>query len=130
MKNTATLAIGLLTILAVACFSGCAKKSETAQPHEDHSSHDDGMAAQQEITNSDAAKVYPLKNCVVSGEELGSMGEPVSMTHNGQEVKFCCKDCVGEFKADPEKFLAKLSAGETGESGKHDHDAQQHGEQH
>ena len=54
-------------------------------------------------------KAYPLTTCVVSGEELGSMGDPIEYDHNGTTVKFCCKNCIKDFEADPEKFLAKLN---------------------
>ena len=53
-------------------------------------------------------KAYPLTTCVVSGEELGGMGDPVEYDHNGTTVKFCCKNCIKDFQAKPEKFLAKL----------------------
>lgn len=55
------------------------------------------------------AKPYPLKTCVVSGEELGEMGKPVTLIYQGQEMKFCCKNCVKKFKKDPEKYLKKLA---------------------
>jgi hypothetical protein len=55
---------------------------------------------------------YPLEVCLVSGEELGSMGEPTVLVHEGQEVKFCCDSCEPKFKADPEKYLSKLRAAE------------------
>jgi YHS domain-containing protein len=51
---------------------------------------------------------YPLDTCVVSGEKLGSMGEPFVITHEGTEVRFCCDSCVPKFKKDPAKYLAKL----------------------
>jgi FtsP/CotA-like multicopper oxidase with cupredoxin domain len=51
---------------------------------------------------------YPLKTCIVSDNDLDSMGGPVTKVHKGQEVKFCCKPCVKKFDADPEKFLGKL----------------------
>lgn len=51
---------------------------------------------------------YPLETCVVSGEKLGSMGEPFVITHDGTEVRFCCDSCVPKFKKDPAKYLAKL----------------------
>ena len=51
---------------------------------------------------------YPLETCLVSGEKLGSMGEPVSITHDGREIRFCCDHCIPKFKEDPEKYLAKL----------------------
>jgi hypothetical protein len=58
---------------------------------------------------------YPLKTCVVSDEELGSMGEDVAYLHkvDGQpdrEVRFCCKMCIARFKKDPATYLAKLDA--------------------
>lgn len=54
-------------------------------------------------------KPYPLQVCLVTDNALGSMGAPITMVHKGQTVKFCCKPCVKEFKADPEKFLSKLN---------------------
>jgi len=54
-------------------------------------------------------KTYPLKTCPVSGETLGAMGEPIDMLYGTRLVRFCCKGCVKPFKADPEKFFAKLS---------------------
>ncbi len=53
-------------------------------------------------------KAYPLKTCIVTDNELGSMGSPITKVHEGQTVKFCCKPCVKEFGADPAKFLPKL----------------------
>lgn len=55
-------------------------------------------------------KPYPLNVCIVGGEKLGSMGEPVSLIYQGQQVKFCCGGCQPEFEKDPAKFLQKLSA--------------------
>ena len=58
--------------------------------------------------NAADAKPYPLKTCLVSGNELGSMGKPVTKVYNGQEIKFCCKPCIKKFEANPAKYLAKL----------------------
>ncbi len=54
-------------------------------------------------------KPYPLDVCVVSGKPLGSMGEPFSFVHEGQEIKLCCEPCLAAFKKDPAKHLAKLA---------------------
>ena len=53
---------------------------------------------------------YPLKTCVVSGEEMGAMGGRVAYSYDGTEVQFCCADCVKEFEANPAPFLAKIAA--------------------
>jgi len=54
------------------------------------------------------AKAYPLKTCIVSDNDLYSMGEPVVIVHEGQQIKFCCKPCIKKFKKDPAKYLVKL----------------------
>ena len=53
-------------------------------------------------------KPYPLDVCIVSDNELGSMGDPVPYNHQGQQIKFCCKPRIKKFKANPDKYLAKL----------------------
>ena len=53
-------------------------------------------------------KPYTSDECIVTDNELGSMGDPIIMVHEGQEVKFCCKPCVKKFKRNPAKYLAKL----------------------
>ncbi len=56
-----------------------------------------------------AVKPYLLDVCIVSGEKLGSMGEPVVLLHEGQEIKLCCKSCKPDFEKEPAKFLGKLA---------------------
>ena len=60
-------------------------------------------------TVSTGVKQYTSDKCIVTDNQLGSMGDPVSYVHNGQEVKFCCAPCVKKFKANPDKYLAKLN---------------------
>ena len=59
-------------------------------------------------TSAEKPENYPLTVCVVSGEELGSMGAPYVHKHEGTTVKFCCKPCLEKFDEDPEGYLAKL----------------------
>lgn len=51
---------------------------------------------------------YPLKNCPVSGAELGCMGEPVSRVYDGREVRFCCEACVDSFEKDLSSSMEEL----------------------
>lgn len=55
-------------------------------------------------------KSYPLDRCVVSGEKLGEMGEPVDFVHGNRLIRFCCKMCIRKFRRHPAKYLAKLAA--------------------
>ena len=58
-------------------------------------------------------KPYTLKTCVVSGEKLGEMGKPFVITNNMREIKFCCKECVKDFKKDPAKYVKKIEKAES-----------------
>jgi YHS domain-containing protein len=79
----------LVTLIAIpVAFASCSKKPESAA--------------------ANPSGDYPLTTCVVSGEELGSMGDPIVYDHEGTTVKFCCKACIKDFKKDPDTYLAKL----------------------
>ncbi len=54
------------------------------------------------------AKAYPLDKCLVSDEKLGEHGKPYVFTHEGQEIKLCCKDCLKDFKKEPAKYMKKI----------------------
>lgn len=48
--------------------------------------------------------------CPVSGEKLGSMGEPYKVVVKGRTVFLCCEGCKDDLLANPDKYLAKLTA--------------------
>ncbi len=56
----------------------------------------------------DAVVSYMFNTCAVSGEALGSMGDPIVKIYEGREVKFCCKMCVPRFEKDLNASIAKL----------------------
>ncbi len=98
--------------------SACHESSATASAeHAEHADHDHQKAAATDkapATPSPAVaatgvKPYPLDTCLVSGEKLGEMGDPVVINYQGQEIKFCCKSCVPKFNKNPDKYLGKLS---------------------
>ena len=67
------------------------------------------MTPMADTAKTDAkAKAYPLDTCVVSGEKLGEMGEAFVFTHEGQEIKLCCKNCKKKFDKDPATYMKKL----------------------
>lgn len=67
-----------------------------------------GLVSCAGTSTTSGAKPYPLKVCLVTGNDLESMGGPVSTVYNGQEIKFCCKPCLKKFEANPAKYLSKL----------------------
>ncbi len=64
--------------------------------------------AEDAVTMMKPSKDYPMKTCVVSEEELGSMGDPIAFMYDGTEVQICCKGCMKKFLADPPKYLQKV----------------------
>jgi YHS domain-containing protein len=62
-----------------------------------------------EDKQAEKAKPYPLDTCIVSGEKLGEMDKPYVFTHDGQEVKLCCKDCLKKFNAAPAKYMKTIA---------------------
>ena len=54
-------------------------------------------------------KPYPLKVCIVTDNDLDSMGDESSLIHEGQTVKFCCPPCEKKFLKNPARDLAKLA---------------------
>jgi YHS domain-containing protein len=59
---------------------------------------------------------YPLTKCPVSGQDLGSMGEPKNIVVANQLIKLCCGGCEKQIKKDPAKFLAMVNGGGAGEA--------------
>lgn len=53
---------------------------------------------------------YALKVCPISGQELGSHGEPYNFIYEGRLVRFCCDGCLDDFKKDPAATFAKIDA--------------------
>ena len=45
--------------------------------------------------------------CPVQGEDIDP---DVTTTYKGKTVAFCCKDCIDEFKKDPEKYMKQIAA--------------------
>lgn len=86
-KRLSIIGIAAITVLGLA---GCNEEND----HEGHSDHTGHTAAQTV--------------CPVSGEALGSMGEPIVVTHEGKEVKLCCKSCLKDFNADPATYTSKV----------------------
>lgn len=70
-----------------------------------------GTGIAQAQQTSKKPRPYPLDTCLVSGEKLGSGGmKPHVFTHEGREIKLCCKDCLKDFNKEPAKFIKKLEA--------------------
>lgn len=86
--NAILLSAGLVLMAAATAFGDEMEKPDTAQ--------------------AENTSTYPIDYCIVSGEELGGMGDPVIYNHDGREIRFCCNGCVSSFEKNPKRYLAKL----------------------
>ena len=73
---------------------------------------------------------YPLDTCTISGQKLGSMGEPAEKVYGNRLVRFCCEACVVPFEKDPTPHRRQLDKawkdsghrpGAAGNDAHHDH---------
>lgn len=53
---------------------------------------------------------YTLSVCSVSGAELGSMGDPILLNHEGRDIRLCCAGCKPKFAAEPAKYISMIDA--------------------
>jgi mono/diheme cytochrome c family protein len=53
---------------------------------------------------------YPLKACVISGDELGIDGDPIDYVVEGRLVRLCCKACKKDLDKNPAEAFKKIDA--------------------
>lgn len=66
------------------------------------------LGAEETGETKTAVKPYPFTFCIISGEELHPDAEPYAAVYEGQQYRFCCKDCWQEFREDPAPSVKKL----------------------
>lgn len=81
-------------------------EAKEAKPHE-HAAAPAAFSGEEKKPAA-PAKAYPLKVCIVSDNDLDSMGEQASFVYQGQTIKVCCKPCIAKFEKNPAKYLKKL----------------------
>ena len=57
---------------------------------------------------AEQTKTYPLETCPISGEKLGSMGDPVDKLYGTTLVRLCCKGCNKAFDKNPAKYAKQV----------------------
>ncbi len=82
------------------CCDGCTGKFEK--------NPEKFLAVLDEAVIEEQTKNYPLTTCVISGEKLGTMGDPIDRVYANRLVRFCCAPCVTEFESDPAKYFRQI----------------------
>ena len=65
------------------------------------------MAGAMALVAAEKAPPKPQTTCPVTGNPID---KAVHIDFQGQRIYFCCDQCPAKFKADPEKYFAKLAA--------------------
>jgi hypothetical protein len=63
-----------------------------------------------DLTGDELAFVLKQKNCPVTDEPLGSMGNPIIIEVSGRKIAICCLGCEDSIRETPEKYFAKVDA--------------------
>jgi len=99
-----------LTLLLALLISAGTPLAFAAHDHT-HADKPADKAAPNAAWLAQAKAEYPLKTCVVSGEEIGGdMGKGIDYVYQQEGkpdrlVRFCCKDCRKDFDKEPAKYL-------------------------
>jgi hypothetical protein len=102
MRAPAAIALGLL-------LAACASKAP--EPAPDAGAEPAAPApAVLEVRPATPVKDYPLDTCVVSGESLGLMGEPVAVEVDGVVIHLCCNHCIEDIRKDPARYVSIVKA--------------------
>lgn len=94
---------------------GCGSQPSPPAHSDDHHSHEHTTHEETEV-NEAFAKLSPedreaaiaQKICPVSDQALGSMGTPIKVIVEGQEIFVCCAGCVEELKNNFAEYKSKL----------------------
>jgi hypothetical protein len=95
---------------------GCGSKPSPPASTEDHHSHEHTTHEETEVDDAfakldpkDREAALAQKICPVSDQALGSMGKPIKVTVEGQDVFVCCAGCVEELKNNFAEYKSKLT---------------------
>lgn len=99
-------------IAAAGLLIGSASLAVAADNHAKDSSAAADSTSPEWLAQAKAS--YPLSTCVVSDEQLGGEKEkPFDYVHKeagkpDRLIRFCCEDCLADFKKEPAKYLKQL----------------------
>ena len=123
--SVVSIMIGVF-LAAVVVVAGCGRDEPAPAPAQQIQ-----PTSQPAASTAPVADDYPIDFCVVSGDKLNALGDPIVPQHEGREIRFCCDSCIRTFNRDPAKYLAKLDAavaeqGAEAASDNHDHGDHEH----
>lgn len=115
MKTRSTLVLSVALLSGLTCSTALAQPAGDAHGQQNPAKAHSPQPGQDQKpdkapTDKRIGDPYPLAVCPISGENLGSMGDPVVKLYDGREVRFCCDSCPPKFEKDLAKSLTSLDA--------------------
>ena len=94
--------LGTVALIALVSVCGCKDKSasETQMPADQNE-----VALSPAGVEAQVASLAEQKICPIMGNPID---KSIFVEHEGKKVYFCCAPCLDKFKAEPEKYVAKL----------------------
>lgn len=127
-KSPLLLTAGLLAFGLTVAGCGASEQQPATQTQQTQTAQTPAPATEA------VADIYPIDWCIVSGEKLGSMGDPIPYTYKGRTVQLCCKGCIKAFDKTPDAFLARYDSAAAGlimpPGDEHEHDGHDHDHDH
>jgi hypothetical protein len=80
-----------------------------------------GAIVVAKATKADMRAITAQRVCPVSMNDLLVMGTPVKVSRGDKSIFLCCKACLKEIQANPDKFLAASAAALGGAGHEHHH---------
>jgi YHS domain-containing protein len=116
--RTRTFKMGILGLLSLLPLTGC--RSENGLCREGSCETHAAPTASGGYVNGggQVAAETPYggqKTCPVSGVSLAGIANPLPVVVNGQTLYVCCQQCAAKVKANPDAYLAKVSAERAGQ---------------
>jgi hypothetical protein len=110
------LGVGTVFALSLGLALGCSAEKQTPPAAAAGDSQTKNMTVENTQMNDAFADLSPAdrklaetqKVCPVSNQALGSMGAPIKVTVEGQDVFVCCAGCVEKLEANFAEYVAKL----------------------
>mgnify|MGYP003625555365 CR=1 FL=1 len=126
----------IISLLATIAFLSISSPAWAHKAHQEEAASESKQEAEliKVSDETDAAWLaharadYPLNSCMVSGDEFdgGPMGQPIDFIYRqpGKDdrlIRMCCKDCIRDFRKDPEKYLKEIDAAKAASAHPHAH---------
>jgi YHS domain-containing protein len=99
----------LLTLILSLAANASAAPAETTKPAPPQAAAEKQPAPEKKPAEKGPPKPYPLDVCIVTDNDLDSMGDETVIVYEGQTIKFCCEPCEGKFLKNPARYLKKLA---------------------